>query len=276
MIIRLIALDLDGTTLKKNHLSTSAGNRRAITAALKSGITVVPATGRYLSVMPSSIKKLAGIRYVITSNGACITDINRGIQIYSNPIPAEQALQILDKAKEHNIFTEVYCEGRAYAEPGKKPAFVRKNPFFLILSILRKCEKVPDISVFVREYGKSIEKIELFADDAKKKEEIESELRGLNMTVTTSGMNSVEITNFGANKGSALAHLCEHLQVKQAEVMAIGDNCNDIEMLKWSGLAVAVENADNALKQIADFVTLSSDKDGVANAIKQFALDLKN
>ena len=58
--------------------------------------------------------------------------------------------------------------------------------------------------------------------------------------------------------------------------MAIGDNCNDIEMLIWSGLAVAVENADSALKQIADFITLSSEKDGVAYAIKRFALDSNN
>ena len=276
MGIKLIALDLDGTTLKKNHLSMSARNRQAITDALKNGITVVPATGRYLSGMPSPITKLPGIRYVITSNGACITDIGSGMQIYSNPIPEAKALQILDRTKARNIYTEVYCEGRAYAENRKKPAFIRKNLFFLILSILRKCEKVADLSAFIRDNGKSVEKIEVFADDAETRMELEAELRSLNVSVTTSGMNSVEITNFNANKGSALEFLCRHLQVGQEEIMAIGDNCNDIEMLIWSGLAVAVENADSALKQIADFVTLSSEKDGVAYAIKRFALDSKN
>lgn len=272
MGIKLIALDLDGTTLKKNHISMSAKNRTAIIEALEKGIIVVPATGRYLSSMPSPIMKLAGIRYVITSNGACISDIVSGKQIYSNPIPQEKAISILDRTKEHGIYTEVYCDGRAFAENRRKPAFVRKNPFFLLLSILRKCEKVEDMSTFIRDNGKSVEKIEVFADDAETREELEVELRPLNISVTTSGMNSVEITNFNANKGSALENLCLLLRVKKEEVMAIGDNCNDLEMLEWSGLAVAVGNADLSLIKAADFVTHSAENNGVAYAIRRFAL----
>jgi len=269
MSIKLIALDLDGTTLRKNHISLSSQNCRTISAAIGKGIIVVPATVRYLQGIPHSIRKLAGIRYVITSNGACITDLQNGKEIYSNTIPDEKALQIVDKTKRLNIFTEVYCAGLAYSEPGEMPAFVRKNLFFRIFAKLRKVEKVEDIPAFIREIGKPVEKIECFPDDTRIRTELETELSGCNMTVTTSGMNSVEITNRGANKGSALAFLSEYIDIKSEEVMAIGDNCNDVEMLKWSGLAVAVENADSALKQIADFVTLSFDKNGVAHAIKR-------
>jgi Cof subfamily protein (haloacid dehalogenase superfamily) len=274
MMIELIALDLDGTTLRKDRFTVSRRNQHAIRAAQDQGILVVPATGRFYNGIPPSVKGLCG-RYAITSNGARITDRHSG-ELYSNLIPADRVLEVLALSKPYSVYTQVYCDGIAYSGRGKMPAFIRNNPVLLLLSLFKwlKYERVGDLAEFVRRSGKPVEKIELVPDNPEIQRELKEKLYGYELSVSTSGMNTVEITSAGANKGTALAYLCNRLHIRPENVMAIGDNVNDREMLEWAGLAVAIGNADPALKEIADYVTERYDRDGVAQAIRRFALKL--
>ncbi|ADU26406.1 Cof-type HAD-IIB family hydrolase [Ethanoligenens harbinense] len=272
MPIKLIALDMDGTTLKDDHFTISRKNRRAIQRAIAQGIWVVPATGRYLQGIPRSIRTISGVRYAITSNGACVTDLYGGKPIHTNLIPLETATEILAVTRQFNTFTEVYRDGKAYTQRGTAPPVLRDKLYFPLLSLFLRREKVDDLIRFVCGTGASIEKIELLMENSSLKRQLEKKLEPYALSVTTSGMNTLEITNSGTSKGAALEQLCTHLAIKREEVMAMGDNCNDLEMLDWAGLGVSVENGDPMVKDAADFVTFRNNQDGVAYAIERFAL----
>lgn len=273
MNIKLVALDMDGTTLDNNHFTISAKNRKAITNAIAKGIYVVSATGRTLGELPKSVRKIDGIRFVITSNGASTAQLPTKKEVYSNLIPLASAINILSITKECKVYTEIYYNGTAYTQRGVKSNVLKHNPVFMLYSATLKNVQVNNLAEFVSENRKPIEKIEIIPDNVSQKEILEKKLNGIPLSITTSGMNTIEITNLGTNKGKALAYLCKYLHIDSNQVMAIGDNINDLEMLKWAGFAVAVDNADPAVKNIADFVTLSNNKSGVAHAIESFVLN---
>ena len=90
--------------------------------------------------------------------------------------------------------------------------------------------------------------------------------------ITTSNNRFIEIIRPNVNKGSALAYLCDYYDIDRAEVMALGDSFNDMEMIEFAGVGVAVANAAQELKDVCDFVTSSNLEDGVALAIEKHAL----
>ena len=97
-----------------------------------------------------------------------------------------------------------------------------------------------------------------------------SAVLGPDVHVSPSGLvDSVELTPPGVHKGSGVARLCERIGVAQADVVAFGDGLNDVEMLTWAGLGVAMGNADAAVQRIADEVTASNDDDGVALVVER-------
>ena len=114
MQIKLIALDMDGTTLNDNHITITKENRRAILAAIAKGIVVVPATGRTCFDLPYVIKRIPGIRYAITSNGSSVVDLEKNVIVYSNLIEAQTAAKALDIIEDFKVYTELYYGGIAY------------------------------------------------------------------------------------------------------------------------------------------------------------------
>lgn len=272
MPIRLIALDMDGTTLRNDHFTVSRRNRRAIRDALRAGVLVVPATGRYFRGIPSSVLGIPGIRYAISSNGACVTDIAAGKALFKNMVPPSLSAEILSAAAELGVYAEVYAGGRAYMQRGTSPYLARQSLAFRFIALFWRREKVDHLAEFIRSSGAEVEKIELLPENARQAERMAQKLKGMPLSVTTSGMNSVEVTNLGAGKGKALELLCGRLGMRREDVMAVGDNYNDLDMLAWAGTGVCVENGDAGVRRAADFVTARSDRDGVACAIERFAL----
>jgi len=120
----------------------------------------------------------------------------------------------------------------------------------------------------VEESGKPVEKIQIFYGKMEKLLAVQKELElfdDLELAVSTSGY--IEVTQKDAQKGKALEHLCKYLGIHMEEVMAIGDNVNDHSMLVRAGYPVAMGNANEEIKKIAKYVTVSNDEDGVAKAI---------
>lgn len=275
MSIKLIALDMDGTTLNNNHITISRKNRDAITYALKKGITVVPATGRTRSELPRCVEKIPGIHYAITSNGAAVIDLEKNEPVYSNLIEPNLALNVLNIIKNQKLFVELYYEGKAYIE---KRAMIKLltclAPWQAVL-VLSTRNTISSFTEFLTSRTKPVEKIEVHALGNTNNGFLEK-LKRMPLTVTTSGYNTIEITSLNANKGSALAHLSEILGIKSSEVMAVGDNFNDKEMLDWAGVSAAVENADPEIKKSVDFITLKNSQSGAAYAINRFVKEDNN
>ena len=111
-----------------------------------------------------------------------------------------------------------------------------------------------------------------FDTDEEKEETWEQAKVFKNVTLTSSLPDNIEFGGMTTSKASALTHIANHLGIKKEEIMCCGDSLNDKEMLEMAGFAVAVDNACDEIKEIADSVTDTNDNDGVAKAIKKFVL----
>ena len=271
--IKMIGLDLDGTLLTDRKEFTER-SKRTLRAAIDSGITVLIATGRPLTGIPEEIRNFPGMRYALTSNGAKVMDVWEDRVVDEHLLSAKLAEKALEICGKYDTLQEVYYDGVSYAPEDKRDLIPRyhKNPN--MWAYMRKTRTwTDDILQMVRESGRGLDKIQiLFADmDERTKAWKElSEVDGLEL-VGSLGYN-IEINAAGVNKGTGLVSLGRLLGIKRGEIMACGDGDNDLLMLKEVGFGVAMANAEEEVKKAADYITLSNEEDGVAEAIEKFAL----
>ncbi len=275
MSIRLIALDMDGTTLQNDHESISPRTEKALRSAISRGILVVPATGRLECLLPPSVMGIGGIRYAVASNGAIIYDLQSGDVMHSSYLTQDKTMELLHELKPENTLIEIFQNGKIIAEKQSlNSALTDHIPVFrrnLLLDFHILVDSLPE---HIREHGDRIEKINLSFVDPERREGLWKQLTDLGEVVLTSSIpDNIEINEIHANKGSALKRLCDSLDIAPQEVMAFGDNGNDIEMLKYADWSFAPANGTDAAKAAAKRVTAANDEDGVAIAIEAYALN---
>lgn len=274
MKIKLIAVDLDGTLLNSNA-ELSEKTYYAIKKAIKSGIQIVPATGRSVGLICEKIKSIDEIRYVISSNGAAVIDLREDRIIFSNFIKLDILKKIIGLIKNYPIVIELYADGHAYVDKdifdnpikynlNEKHIKLMSNNHILIENIFEliyESKKFNWINV--------VEKINIpFIDKDIKDAILKSLVNEVDeIKITSSVKDNLEINICSANKGNGLEKLINILGIKFEEVAAIGDNNNDFEMIQKSGVGIAMGNAIDELKNKAGYVTSSNDDDGVAEAI---------
>ncbi len=274
MDIKLIALDLDGTTLRSGTI-LSEETKNTLEAAIAKGVHVVIATGRGLDAIPKFVFDIKGLEYVITSNGAYVIRLEDMKTLYSN-FPSSEVIQkvhdFLWQNKEHPI--EVFTIGKAYVDEHIYYDVKANGSDFMDAEyIIRTRNPVPSAYDFLLEHRENIENINIHFRTQQDKLYIKNELEKIpGITLTSSYGNNLEIGGETTSKADAIAHLCNILNIDEENVMAVGDNPNDSAMIKAAGLGIAVGNAVEEVKAIADYVTLSNNEDGVAYAIKKFVL----
>lgn len=268
--IKLIALDLDGTLLDSQK-RLSYKNETVLKECIRQGIWVVPCTGRIWGGVPDFLRDFPGIRYAITTNGAIIEDVAERVILDEHKMTCELAMDILQMARQFHTMYDVYVGGHAYGEE----RFMEHMEEYGILPLIQKMvrstrEVVPDVREQIKRLGEPVEKINYFFGDlrerARAKEALSS--RG-DVIVSSSFSNNLEINAIGATKGEGILHLAAYLGLKPEETMGIGDGGNDATMMQMAGVGVAMGNAEDSLKEIADHVTLTNDEDGVAAAIER-------
>lgn len=271
--VKLIGLDLDGT-LFTNHKTITERSRHAIEAALFKGVVVVPATGRPLSGIPEEFLSIPKICYALTSNGASVWDLNTHSLIHACPIPLEEALELMDFLEPYDNIVEVYQDGSSYSSKRSIELaldFYKHTPFYEYIKKTRK--PTGDLPGFLKAQQKPIEKFNIIIPNPEKKEALEKELLAFkNLVVTSASSMNLELNHKDATKGSGLIALGAHLGVLPEEIMACGDSSNDFTMIRDCGLGVAMGNAQDSIKEAADFITLTNEEDGVAHAIETFVL----
>ena len=273
MKIELIAVDLDGTALRTDK-SISDRTRETLGEAAARGVRVVPATGRFVKMVPRPVREIPGVRYVLTSNGAAVRDLSDNSVLYSNLMPRETSERIIRFFLSRGYLTEIYTGGVSYAN---RDAFERlydlKLPEEFYSYILNSQIFVDDLEGLVRERGLRAEKINVPYVPEERKEEVRREVLAMKeYAVTYSGGLNLEINYVSANKGDGLKHLCERLGVSPDRVMAIGDQDNDLSMFRLAGFSVAMGNATPPVLGAADAVTGTNDEDGVALAVERYVL----
>ncbi|MGN0659339.1 MAG: HAD family hydrolase [Emergencia sp.] len=272
--IRMVALDLDGTTLDSSK-RISQRTVEAFRRATEKGVHIVVSTGRTFHSLPEQLFQIEGLEYVITSNGAHITDLTSMETIYSDYIGPEAVDAVISAVRGHGLYVETFTEGRAYIDRSEFDEIRGSGSDFRDADyVLSTRNPVPDILRFMEENRSRIENISInfrHLEEKKRWAEILSRIPGI--TLTSSFAHNFEIGGSSTSKGQALCVLMERLGLNASQLMACGDSLNDGRMLQLAGIGVAVANACDEIKAMADYVTASNDDDGVARAIERFVLN---
>lgn len=276
MKTKLIALDLDGTLLNSSG-SISDKTLITIRKAIEKGIEIVLATGRSVELICEEIKSIQEIKYVISSNGSAIVNLRENKMVFSDFIALDVLEKITKIIEKYPIAIEFYSNGHAYIDED-----VLKNPKkyglteddVLLISNNHKIVKNIFSMIYSKKEGEwteVVEKINIpFLKDNMKNQVLNSLLCIKDqIKITSSVKDNLEINNYSANKGNGLKKLAKLLEINLDETAAIGDGNNDMEMIEMSGIGIAMENASEAIKTKADFVTLDNNKNGAAEAILQ-------
>lgn len=277
MEIKLVALDMDGTTLQSD-ITLADKTRVTIEKAVQRGIIVVPTTGRVYGELPQEITNIDGVSYAITSNGAQVTDMENNTSIYENPLTKEDLDTVLSVLKKYDLMIEAYVNGSTYViEDCMKDLsrfHVPKTYWDFFIKTRRTIATSDEYFNYL--YTHSVEKFNIFFSNMADRAEINQILKETTeLTITSAVENNLEINNPTANKWDGLKQLCKLLGIHSSEVMAMGDSNNDYEMLKHAGLAVAMENGIDRVKEVSDYITKTNDEHGVAHAIEKFVLSGK-
>lgn len=283
-MIKLIISDMDGTLLN-SHLSISLDNQHAINSAVKNGFHFAIATGRHISEARPILTKSNISCPLITGNGSAIYDAQGNLQdVFA--LTQERTLDILEKAKQFpNLHVEVttvddvLCDNLQRRDDTLRSFIRLHHPTVTdteMTSILEKQKTdlpvtyVPSLYDMVKE-SKPNTLLKLLIVNTTEDDSIHQlrqQLESLNdIAISSSYANNIEINAASATKGKAVTQLASTLNISLENVMAIGDNLNDVSMLSIVGMGVAMGNAHETVKNIARDITDTADNSGVAKAI---------
>lgn len=264
----IIALDMDGTLLDSSG-KVSDRNVRVMKKLIDEGHYIVPASGRALPVLPNEVKSLEGIKYAVLENGAVIWDWENDTALKKHMMPEGMAQKILKRLAEEYpdaiYYNEIFSDGKAYAEQGDIEKFKYANIYANFEQYMLNDHIFVEDLKEQSELLNTAEKINIYFEDISISEKFRAEwsdIPGINVTTSVSG--NAEFNKAGMNKGIGLKELAERLGIPKQNVIAIGDNDNDLEMFEHAGISVAMGNAADNVKKLADVVTEDNDSDGVA------------
>lgn len=271
-MIRLLAVDIDDTLLN-DDLVIPEDTNWAIAKARELGIMVTLVTGRMFQSSVPFARELAlsEDQPIITYNGAMTRTIG-GELINHIPIDRDVAEEVITLCQAKRWTLNVYHEDNLYVDA------VNENVRYY--QALGKMEVFPvgNLLDFRRAGDKELSKLLIVGKEEEIAERVVEmqKLLGERAHVVRSKKRFIEITHPKANKGAALKNLAESLGFEREEVMAIGDSNNDVSMIKYAGVGVAVGNALPNVKEAADFVADNKDKSAVAHAIHEIILQSHN
>ncbi len=270
--IKLIALDLDGTLFRSDG-TISQASIDAINYASSKGVRVVISTGRGFSGLPLERLEDTDMNYAITANGSAVFRIHPKHCLFASPIDDAIVFPVLEWLDDKDIRIQCFVMGKGmrpeqvaayapdYRQPEEEPKLTHCIPAFL---------------EYLRKNDYHVDKVTLdfkrMADGTlKDRAEVDRYCRSVKgLEVVSGGFNNIEFTREGVDKGIGLLKLAEQLGIKREETMAIGDTGNDISILMAAGIGVAMGNAEEGPKEIADDITDTNDRDGVAKAILKY------
>lgn len=280
MNIKLVASDLDGTIIDRNNYIATE-NYEAINKIHSKNIDFVVCTGKSYSVSKSICKNF-NAKYGVFGNGAQIIDLQTGKELNRKTLNTKQINYCINLARKQNLHIHFYTEDSIVTE-NLKYMDLRNYILKDVNSTELKFFIVPDIEKFIKEEKPSIFSLVITSDESMA--EFEKKVHE-NLSVSTNLINKkgiykdtiinkeyeyLNIAPDNINKNQALNFLSQYLNIAQSEMLAIGDNINDLEMVKNAGVGIAVGDAYSELKNVASYVTTNTASTGAfAEAIKKY------
>lgn len=267
MTYKMIVLDLDDTLLMDDH-TISARTKQALMDAQELGVKVVLASGRPTYAMYAIADELRLKEYgsfILSFNGAKITNCKTGEEIFSSTLSPETAHHLYELSRRENVWIHTYVGDTIVTEAGNQYTNVEGEITGL---------EIVEVGSFVDSVSEPVVKVLMLEDEAKLaqvEKKLQQELAG-KLSVMRSKPFFLEFTEEGVTKGTSLNHLIDLLGIEREEVIAMGDSYNDLAMIEFAGLGVAMGNAPDDIKEKADYVTDTNMNDGVAKVIEKFVL----
>lgn len=267
---KLISLDMDNTTLNTEH-KISKRTKKVLQEAHNKGIKVIMNTGRTYQEAEAYIDELDFVDYIVTSNGSVVFDKieNEFHQVNSLEKKYVECCHQICKAYSEDILLIVAGETECYSDKIYQKSKA-KSMFEGFVGI--EINMMDGLLDFFE--NKFIGKAVIIGDN-KLLEKISVEIKTLLKTeiqLKYSLECALEIMSPQMDKTEGVKWVMEKFDIAQSEIIAIGDGENDIGMIKQAALGIAMENACDSLKKVADYITLSNAEDGVAHAIEKFVL----
>ena len=288
---KLVAIDLDGTMLNKYGIITE-NTKNVIKKVQEKGVEVIIASGRPINSVRNFSKEINSQKYFISGNGAITYDIKNDKILYENILNKNKVLQVIKICEENSIYYNVYTENGIIAKN------LNYNTLYYYKENINKSEEnkthiniVENIYDYIENRNEKILKImicdgskTIFNSIMKKIREITDieilDVSHMSRKIIKQGTEEIaleyfytEISAKDVDKWNALEKLIELMNITKEEVVTIGDNANDIKMLKNAGLGVAMGESAPYVKECADEVTTSNDNDGVAVILEKIFLD---
>ncbi len=267
----MIVLDLDGTLTNRDKVITPR-TKAALMEAMEQGKKVVLASGRpTYGVMPLARElKLAEYGgYILAYNGGVIMDCQTEELVFSRMLPVEANHRIIELALKNRVDFLTY-DGEVILTSNEE------NPYAKIESGINHLRLHQlEIDEFFARVDFAVPKF-LFVDDGDYLASVEPKVKaalGKNFSVYRSEPYFLEILPQGVDKAQSLERLLEVTGIKREEMIACGDGYNDLSMIKFAGLGVAMENGVLPVRKAADYITASNNEDGVGLVVEKFMLD---
>ena len=266
--IKLIALDLDGTLLTSEK-NISERNLAALKMAQEQGIKIVLTTGRPLKAMELFLNELGVANqedeYTVTFNGGLVQR-NTGEILDKTVFAYDDVARIFEETEKLGLPLDAICEGTVYQiQSDHESLYAKFNPALTFIPVAFE-----DLSSQMT-YNKCVTAFAQEPLDAAI-QQISPELFD-QYEIFKSRELLLEWSPKNVHKAIGLSKLIKHLGINQSQVMACGDEANDLSMIEWAGLGVAMQNAVPAVKAVANVITpMTNDEEAVAWAIEEYVL----
>jgi Cof subfamily protein (haloacid dehalogenase superfamily) len=268
MAYKMLVLDLDDTLLTDDY-RISERNKQRLIEAQKKGVYVVLASGRPTQAMiryaqELNLKKYGS--YIISYNGAIITDIKNNMIIFEQSLSKEEIHDLHDFSTNNNLHIITYKDNKIISESESEYINVEKDLTGL---------PIQKVNCFKTEMNQAAVKC-ILLDEPMRLKNFEPILKTTkkDLSVAISKPFFLEVMPKGIDKAASIQRLANKLNIKQEEIIAVGNAGNDLTMVEYAGLGVWVDNVTPDIRDRADVIVASNNDDGVAEVVEKYILNI--
>lgn len=269
MNYKLFAFDMDGTILTSDKKITQATIAKLDELARR-GVYVVVSTGRALAEIADYKKEFQAVSYGIVISGGIVYDFKAAQALSIHSVPEKFILELIDAGLDEGAMIHLLTLNDSITSSKYISQMEKFNMGIYQSMFERICTRCDDLKKFVLDNPNKVLKVNLYHRDKESLDRTVERMKDSGLNLIFAEGTALEASPQNISKGSGLRELCNVLKISVDECVAIGDGFNDYEILQTAGVGVAMGNANDEIKKIADFVTDDNDHDGVVKAIEKF------